>query len=275
MALLLTSYLGSACQSSAYVETTVAEGLLAKVVYQVDGQAFFLSDEATKQSSTEEGVTIVLPAETAGKEVRLYGLGTRYDTHCHKFYGDSNSSGVVDGGKIAAKCATWDCPEVYTFNFVSEFGAEYDEDRRIGTSETTLNFFYYCVNDDRIVFLDQSEIDTFDEQKTLKIKDDKLKEGDVIHREFFWRYDADFQYTSAGGTSKIDNYNFIYCGFYDHEEPVYEIIVNYENYKFFKELGLFGVIAVDILFLMQRFCDELLTVFNYLSDFFQNFAIGI
>ncbi len=185
--------------SFAYHAFSVAEkDYRACFVYAVDGKAFFSSDKTILELSQTGKTTIVLPAECEGKNIYLRrlsnatgGLSFESKLPCvgEFYYGDLN------GG------------DKYIVDFVCSKNAQYDYERQIGHSES-LHYVGYSLNNTRIMFLSQNEIDTALRNGEVYVEDTYLRENPLYNVDTD-KYSCIFDNTISF-SGKFDDSDFVY-----------------------------------------------------------------
>lgn len=193
----------------------------AGFVYIIDGKAFFSSNEAMSELNQTGRTTIYLPLECEGKRVYIKGVSRFGDYFDLEF-------------ELPETCYFWarkgyepDTEVTYYIDFVCSENAEYDYERQIGTSDY-IKFAGYSMNDTRVIFFSQNELDNALNNGEIYIEDTYLKENpfpnDLNFNKFNTFCDASFSgHYGTDGKSFVYQLDFgdgIKCGIFVNKDPL-------------------------------------------------------
>lgn len=169
----------------------------AGFVYIIDGKAFFSSNEAMSELKQTGRTTIYLPSECEEKSVYIKGVSRFCDYWGSEYKVSETCSFLAREGYAPDTVVT------YYVDFVCSENAEYDYKRQIGTSDY-IKFAGYSMDDTRVVFFSQKELDTVLNNGEIYIEDAYLKENPFsteINSQDRYASFCDASYSGSMGTN--------------------------------------------------------------------------
>lgn len=193
--------------SSAYHEFFITEhDYIYGFVYEIDGKAFFSSDNAIEELRETGKTTVYLPMECEGKGVSIRTMG----------FGGSLGFGIP-GSWVGSNSENKEC----IVDFVCSEEAEYDYERQIGYV-SGLKYLGYCIGGIRMMFLSQDELETCLKDGVVYIEDLFLKQQEFTNagNSFLIIPFGTWSYSYSFGRNIFAEYEDFNC------ERVYRVIIN-------------------------------------------------